>query len=169
MGLRLTKSITFILLMMVAALSYGQQGFTQKDRDLLIAMKTRLDGVDKRFEQIDKRFEQVDIRFAELRQDMNKRFEQVDKRFEEVGKRFEEMITYIGILAAIFAAVTLGTIGFAVWDRRTMIRPFETKVAEINEKIAANTDILNNMCAFFKEYAAKNKTFAGIIRRFNLF
>ena len=179
-GLRLSKTTLFISLLLFTSLSFAQQGFTRADRDLLIEMRARLMGIDKRFEQVDKRFtelredmnnrfeqvdnrfEQVDKRFTELREDMSKRFEQVDKRFQDI-------LTFIGILAAAFGAITLGTISFALWDRKTMIRPFETKVAEINEKIAANTDILNNMCAFFKEYAAKNKTFAGIIRRFNLF
>lgn len=87
--------------------------------------------IDKRFEQIDKRFEQVDIRFSGFRQDMNKRFEQVDKRFEQI-------MNTIWILAALFTAIAVCTIGFALWDRRTMIRPFESKMAELEEKIENN-------------------------------
>ena len=85
-----------------------QSGFTQKDRELLIELRTGMLEIDKRFEQVDKRF-------AGLREDMNKRFEQVDKRFEQ-------MMNTLWILAAIFTAITVGTIGFALWDRRTMIR-----------------------------------------------
>ncbi|MBW2098577.1 MAG: hypothetical protein JRG77_07210 [Deltaproteobacteria bacterium] len=71
---------------------------------------------------VDKRFEGIDKRFEELRQDMNKRFEQVDKRFEQVDKRFEQMMNFMWILASIFAAMTVANIGFAYWDRRTIIR-----------------------------------------------
>lgn len=162
MGLRLTKLMIFFFLLMVAAYSYGQQGFTQKDRELLIEMRTRMSEMDKRFEQVDKRFDQVDIRFSELREDMNKRFEQVDKRFEE-------MITFIGILAAIFGAMTLGLISLVVWDRSTMIRPFESKVAKLDDKITTNSNNHKNLIASLKEYASKNKSFACIIQRFNLF
>jgi hypothetical protein len=91
--------------------------------------------IDKRFEQIDKRFEQVDKRFAELREDMN--------------KRFEQMMNTLWILAAIFTAIVVGTIGFALWDRRTMIRPFEAKVTEMDNKYRKQpTDQSNSYCRF---------------------
>lgn len=117
---------------------------------------------EQRFEQVDKRFEQVDKRFEDLRGDMNKRFEQVDNRFGE-------MMTYIGILAAIFAAITVGTFSFALWDRRTMIRPFETKVSELDNRITANKEKYENLLPVLKEYASKNKKFADIIKQHNLF
>ncbi len=142
--------------------SWCETGFTQKDRELLIELKTKITEIDKRFEQIDKRF-------TELREDMNKRFEQVDKRFEQVDKRFEQMMSFIWILSAIFAAMTVGTIGFAIWDRRTMIRPFETKVTEIDKKIEDNRKDYKNLISFLKEYSSKNKKFSDIIQRFNLF
>jgi preprotein translocase subunit SecF len=119
----------FFLLLAFPYLSRAQNGFTQKDRELLIRLDTKVTEMDKRFEQVDKRF-------AEMREDMNKRFEQVDNRFGE-------MMTYIGILAAIFAAITVGTISFALWDRRTMIRPFESKVADLDKKITDNKAKIN--------------------------
>ena len=171
-GLRLSKTTLFIFLLSVNSFSYAQQGFTRADRDLLIELRARLMGIDKRFEQVDRRFEQVDKRFTELREDMNKRFEQVDKRFEQVDKRFEqvnnrfeEIMTFIGILAALFGAITLGTISFALWDRKTMIRPFETKVAKLTDKITTNSKNHKNLVFSLKEYASKNKTFADTIQR----
>jgi tetrahydromethanopterin S-methyltransferase subunit G len=103
-----------IILLAFPTLSRAQTGFTQKDRELLIQLNTRVNEMEKRFEQ---RFEQVDKRFEELRGDMN--------------NRFGEMMTYIGILAAIFAAITVGIFSFALWDRRTMIRPFTIKIPVI--------------------------------------
>jgi hypothetical protein len=146
--------------------SWCQSGFTQKDRELLIELKTRVNEVDKRFvelrEDMNKRFEQVDKRFAEMREDMNKRFEQVDKRFEQI-------MSFVWILAAIFGAMTTATIGFALWDRKTMIRPFETKVSELENSITNNSKNYENLISFLKEYASKNKRFSDIIQRFNLF
>ena len=130
----------FFLLLAFPYLSRAQNGFTQKDRELLIRLDTKVTEMDKRFEQVDKRF-------AEMREDMNKRFaemrEDMNERFEQVDNRFGEMMTYIGILAAIFAAITVGTISFALWDRRTMIRPFESKVAELDKKITDNKAKIN--------------------------
>jgi DNA repair exonuclease SbcCD ATPase subunit len=155
-----------LLFLVFNSLGWCESGFTQKDRELLIELRTKMMEIDKRFaelrEDMNKRFEQVDKRFAELREDMNKRFEQVDKRFGE-------MMSFIGILAAIFAAMTIGTIGFAFWDRKTMIRPFETKVAELDKRITANREKYENLIPVLKEYASKNKKFADIIKQFNIF
>ncbi len=149
----------FLLLMMVfllfTSVGWGQTGFTQRDRELLIELKTRIYEIDKRFEQVDKRFEQVDIRLKELREDMN--------------NRFGQMMSFILILAGIFGAMTAATIGFALWDRKTMIRPFETKVAAINEKIKINQETNQNLIAALKDYAQKDRRFADVLKRFNLF
>jgi hypothetical protein len=133
--------LLLILLLTFTTTSRAQSGFTQKDRDLLIQLNTRVNEMDKRF--------------SELREDMN--------------NRFGEMMTYIGILAAIFVAITACALSFALWDRRTMIRPFETKVAELDKRITANQEKYENLIPVLKEYASKNKKFADIIKQFNLF
>lgn len=147
--------LILLSLLTFTASAWCETGFTQKDRELLIELKTKMEGIDKRFEQVDKRFEQVDKRIGELREDMN--------------KRFEQMMSFIWILAAIFGAIVAVTIGFAVWDRRTMVRPFETKVAELDKKITVNRKDYETLISVLKEYSEKNKRFANIISRFNLF
>jgi hypothetical protein len=67
---------------------------------------------------------------------MEARLDAMDKRFEQVDKRFEEAHTYTGWTIALFGAMFAATIGFAMWDRRTMVRPFETKVALMDLEIA---------------------------------
>ena len=57
------------------------------------------------------------------------------ERFEQVDKRFEENFNYLGYLMALFGTMFAATIAFALWDRRTMIKPFETKVIEIESEI----------------------------------
>jgi hypothetical protein len=79
-------------------------------------------------QQVDKRFEQVDKRFEELREDMNKRFEQVDKRFDQ-------MMTFLWILAGIFTALVAAVIGFAYWDRRTIIRRAKEEAIEEMKRV----------------------------------
>ena len=101
--------LVLFLLLIFTSPSWCETGFTQKDRELLIELKTRVSEMDKRI--------------VGLREDINKRFEQVDKRFEQ-------MMSFIWILAAIFAVMLSATIGFAIWDRRTMIRPFETNIIQ---------------------------------------
>ena len=91
--------------------------FTLEDRDRLIRMETTI----KEFkEAVDKRFESMD-----------KRFESIDKRFESIDKRFGQLINiFIGIIAA-FAGIVAVTIGFAIWDRRTALRPAIERTDEL--------------------------------------
>lgn len=165
-------SIVLCLYTFNSALVLAENGsFTQKDRELLIRLDERLNQVDKRFEQINKRLE-------ELREDMNKRFEQVDKRFEQVDKRFEEQNKrfeeqnrrfdtlqqlMIAIVAAFTAIVTV-TIGFAIWDRTTMIRKARDEAIERIEKEGRLQDLLRALRA----YAKRNRELAEILRSFNL-
>jgi nitrate reductase NapE component len=175
----ITGCITALLLGM-ASMGWAQgPGFAQEDRDRLIRMESTLQvfmqqvdkrfeelraDVDRRFEQVDKRFEQVDKRITELREDMNKRFEQVDKRFEQVDKRFEELITFMWILAGVFTALTVAVIGFAYWDRRTIIRRAKLETIEELEERGKLRALLEAMRAV----AAKDSTMADALRRFNL-
>jgi hypothetical protein len=144
---------------------YAGDGFTQKDRELLIELRVkmteidkRFEQIDKRFEQIDKRFEQVDKRFEDLREDMNKRFEQVDKRFEQ-------MFNFLWIITGIFTAIMVGNIGFAYWDRRTIIKKAKDETIGEIEKEGRVRDLINAL----RELAKNNQEIAKILRQFNLF
>ena len=119
------KAILFLIIsftFLSTSVLFAQDGFTQKDRELLIELKVKMGEIDKRFEQIDKRFEQIDKRFEQI----DKRFEQIDKRFEQVDKRFEQMMDFLKILSAIFTSLVIAVIGFAYWDRRTIIKNVQT-------------------------------------------
>ena len=164
---------TTALLLGMASMGWAQgPGFAQEDRDRLIRLEASLQVF---MEQVDKRFEQVDKRITELREDMNKRFEQVDKRFEQVdkritelredmNKRFEELITFMWILAGVFTALTVAVIGFAYWDRRTIIQRAKLETIEELEERGKLRALLEAMRAV----AAKDSTMADALRRFNL-
>ncbi len=127
----------WMFMLPITAICGDEASFTQKDREMLIRIDERLNQIDKRFEQIDKRFEQVD-----------KRFEQVDKRFaelrEDMNKRFESFQAIMLGIVATFGALVAAIIGFALWDRRTMIRPFETRIREIEAVLVDEQDVIEN-------------------------
>jgi len=135
------KSMVFflvaILVFFFSAPARAADGFTQKDRELLITLKVKVEEIDKRFEQIDKRFEQID-------------------------KRFEQMMTFLWMLVGIFTAITASTIGFAIWDRRSMIRPFESKVKELEE------GKIDKVISSLRTLAETDTKVAEILRRHNL-
>ncbi|MBF8276315.1 MAG: hypothetical protein HW390_1388 [Candidatus Brocadiaceae bacterium] len=129
----------------------GEVPFTLEDRDRLTRIEMKLE-----------RFDQVDIRFTELRGDMNKRFEQVDKRFDQ-------MFNFVWILATIFTAITAATIGFAVCDRRTMVRPFESKVKQIEDRIKRiDKDTVGTIVMVLKEFAITDVKMGDKLKKFHL-
>jgi len=126
-----------ILVFFLSAPAGASDGFTQKDRELLITLKVKVEEIDKRFEQIEKRFEQID-------------------------KRFDQMMTFLWMIVGIFTAITASTIGFAIWDRRSMIRPFESKVKELEE------GKIDKVISSLRTLAETDAKVAEILRRYNL-
>ena len=180
---------------------YGQPtlGFTQEDRERIIRLETTLtlfmEATDQRFielrEDMNKRFEQVDQRFIELREDMNNRSKQVDKRFvelrEDMNNRFEQMMNTLQLIAGIFTVLTLGVIGFAYWDRRTIIRKakeetLETLAGEAAPKEQATIDRavaqavqeikkdqrLPDLLSALRKLAATDPPLANVLKEFHL-
>ena len=160
----------------------GEGGFTQEDRERLIRLEAtlrtfmeqvdkRLEQVDKRidelradmnarFRQIDKRFEQVDKRFEQV----DKRFEQIDKRFEQVNKMFEQLYIFLGILAGIFTTLTAVVIGFAYWDRRTIIRRAREETIEHLER----EGVLRKLLQALREKAKTDRDLEAVLKKYGL-
>lgn len=97
-----------------------------------------------------------------------KRFEQVDKRFEEVNHKIEMILVFMGILAGTFATITAVTIGFAIWDRRTMIRPFEDKFKKVEEELTENKAKMKDFLEALRKLAKRDEELAKFLRERNL-
>ena len=149
------KSIV-TLLMLIAFTGSAAAELTKKDmEDIRRIVKEELQHIDNRFDSVDKRS-------VELREDMNKRFEQVDKRFEQ-------MMGFMWILATIFSGLVAAIFGFAIWDRRTMVRPFEVKTEEIERKVKEIDEVkLKNLIAAFRDLARIDNNVADVMKKFNL-
>ena len=126
-----------------AAENTNATAFTQEDRERLI---------------------RLEVTMKEFKESVDKRFEQVDKRFEQVDKRFEEMLTFLWILTTIFVTLTLGNIGFAYWDRRTIIKKSTDEAISRIEKEGKLTDLIKAL----RELASKDQNLADILRKFHL-
>ena len=142
--------LVILVLLMTAATALAADGFTQQDRDLLIELSVRVDELEKRMVQ---GFENVD-----------KRFEQVDKRFEQVNNRFGDMFNYFYILTGIFTAIMVASIGFAFWDRRTVIRQARKEAVEFIE----HEGVTRRMLQALQTAAQEDEALAKAMRNFNL-
>ena len=124
-----------IFLMVGGAFAQGV-GFTQEDRERLI----RLEATLKTF------------------------MEQVDRRFEQIDKRFEQMTDFLWIIVGIFTALTAVVIGFAYWDRRTIIRKARDEAIERIEREGRLVDLIGAL----RELAKEDRKLAEILRGFRL-
>ena len=123
------------------------------DREI-IGRLTRLEENQKailqRIEDLEKRFEA--------------RFESVDKRFEDINRRFEDIGRQLDRMAAIFTALVIAVIGFAYWDRRTIIRKAkEETLAEIRKEDRTR-DLMNVLL----ELAKTDDRLAKVLKQFNI-
>ena len=147
-----TKAVTIVFVFCtIVGLAYAErEGFSKEDRERLIRVETTL----KVFmEQVDKRFEQID-----------KRFEQIDKRFEQVNQQFEQMMTFLWMLTGIFTTMIVAVIGFAYWDRRTIIRKARDEAIEAIEKEGRLRDLI----AALRQLAREDPKLAEVLRSFRL-
>ena len=126
-----------------SAPALAADGFTRQDRDLLIELK---------------------IRVAQFEKRMDERFEQVDKRFEQVNNRFADMFNYFYILTGIFTTIMVANIGFAFWDRRTVIRQARREAVEFIEQ----EGVARRMLQALRTAAQEDEALAKAMRSFNL-
>jgi archaellum component FlaC len=89
-------------------------------------------------------------------------------RFDAIDKRFEDINNHINRLSSIFAAIVVAVIGFAIWDRRTMVRPFEDKIKRIDADIADNRSKLNALLEALRDLSKTDKKVAELLNKFNL-
>lgn len=122
-------------------------GFTQRDRDMLISLQIRVD-------EMGKRLDTVDTRFVELREDIN--------------NRFSQMITFFWILATIFSAMAAAMISLTIWDRRTALRPVENKIQEVNSTTNLNAENIQRLVSALRELAQDDTRLAKTLRSFHL-
>ena len=136
------KIATIFLFILGIQFSYYAQDFNNEDRARMIRTETKLEELEKR----------------------------MIERFEQVDKRFEENFTYIGYIIALFGTMFAATIAFALWDRRTMIKPFETKVIEIESEIIKLKKEKNNtkILAALRDLAKTDIQLAEILKSHNL-
>lgn len=111
--------------------------------------------------EIEKKQAILEVQFREFKEATSKRFEELR---EDMNRRFDQMMTFLWILTGIFTTLTLGVIGFALWDRRTIIRRAkEEAVAEIEAE-----GRLRDLIRALRELAREDARLAQILRNYGL-
>jgi len=122
------------------AWSEDNHGFTQKDREVLVALKVKVEEMDKRFEQ---------------------RFQEIDKRFEQIDKRFEFIQNLLIAMLGVFGGLCGAFVGLLLWDRKTFKdRAKEEALREIEEK--------SRVMKALKKYSEVEPKMAEVLRSLGL-
>ena len=118
--------------------------------------------------QTEERFKAIDQRFEQMSNNIDKRFEQIDKRFEQmnnnIDKRFEQLNHFLTIIASVFTALVIAVIGFAYWDRRTIIRKAREDTIEYIER----NNIPHRLYEILRELAKEEPKVAKVLKQFHL-
>jgi len=109
---------------------------------------------------------------GQLRADMNQlRIENradIHQLREDMNAQFDRISNHRDVLLGVFAALTAATIGFAVWDRRTMVRPSENKVKSMEASLVGNTERLNALLEALRAAGKTDPNTAEVLPKFHL-
>ena len=95
--------------------------FTQEDRDRIIRIETTLQVF---MQQTDKRFESMQ---------------------NQMDKRFDQLTSFLWMIVSIFTTLVVAILGFAIWDRRTIISRAKEEALEAVRAESKLDDILKAM------------------------
>jgi len=160
--MKINRILIFACWMLV---SISGQAFAQEEKitneKIYHELKVFQAQTEERFKAIDQRFELMDKKFEN-------RFEMMDKnievRFEQIDKRFEQLNHFLTIIVSIITALTIAVIGFAYWDRRTIVRKARTDTIEYIEQ----NDVPRRLYAVLRELAKEEPKVAKVLKQFHL-
>lgn len=96
-----------------------------------------------------------------LRADMNTQFDRIDTQFDRLANLM------LGIVAA-FAGIVAVTISLAIWDRRTVVRPVERQLKQVEEEVAGNRQRFHALLEALRALSQRDPQVEQVLKDFNL-
>ena len=101
----------------------------------------------------------------QLREDMTRQNQQLREDMDrQFARQFRLTLALLGAFSALVAAI----IGFALWDRRTMLRPLERTVSSLAEDLSSNRRRMEALVDALRALGQRNPEVAGVLKQFNL-
>ena len=157
------------------------------DREIaerLTRLETRLDeglqGLRADIQQLradmNQQNQQLRAEMSQLRADMNRQNQQLREDMdrqnqqlrEDMDKQFARQFRLTLALLGAFSALVAAIIGFALWDRRTMLRPLERTVTGLSEDLSRNRQRLEALLDALRALGQRNPEVAKVLKQFNL-
>ncbi len=135
------------------------------DREIaerLTRLETRL---DEGLQGLRADIQQLRADMGQLRADMNRQNQQLREDMNlQFARQFRLTLALLGAFSALVAAI----IGFALWDRRTMLRPLERTVTDLTEDLSSNRQRLEALLDALRALGQRNPEVANVLKQFNL-
>ena len=139
------------------------------DREIverLTRLETRLDeGLQGLRADIQQLREDMNRQDQQLREDMNRQIQQLR---EDMNQQFAQQFRLTLAVLGAFTALVVAIIGFALWDRRTMIRPFERTVKSLEEDLSTNRQRVEALLEALRSLGQRDPEVANVLKQFNL-
>lgn len=138
------------------------------DREILERlgrMETRLDGLNTRLVRVETRLDGLEDSIKQLREDFNTQNQRLREDLNHQLDRHFQLI--LGILAA-FTLMFVSILGFAIWDRRTLVRPFADKVKSLEDDLSTKGRRLDVILDALRSLGQRDERVAAILKRLNL-
>lgn len=169
---KLWRFFTMVLFLFfaVATICYSEEGdIVQKEKALLIELNVRANSLEKRMEDLKW---SIEGQLNQMKESFDHRLQEIDKRMALQTSQFDkQMDTFLQVLMALVAAF-VGIVGvniaIIVWDRRSMVKPFESKFKEAEEQILANKSQIRNLIRTLRKIAPSNPQLAQALKAFSL-
>lgn len=148
------------------------------DQDRLTRIEARLDGIDGRLGRLEDRFN----RFEERIDDRLNRFE--DRINEELASTRAELNSQLAstradlsghlnrmnnMLIGFLGLLAVG-LGLTMWDRRSVLKPIETEIRQIEADVAdkGSKRMLESAVNALRAWGQEDQRMAAILKRLNL-
>jgi Skp family chaperone for outer membrane proteins len=94
--------------------------------------------------------------------------EEIRQLRTDINAQFAWMTQLILGQLGAFAMIVVFTIGFALWDRKTMTRPLENRLKVVEEEIAQNRPRLHSLVEALRALSKQDSKVAEVLKQFDL-
>lgn len=92
----------------------------------------------------------------------------IEQLREDMNIQFDRQFQLTLALLGAFTILVAGTISFAVWDRRTMIRPFERTVKTLEDDLHTTRNQGESVLEAFRALGQRDPAVAAVLKQFHL-
>ena len=105
--------------------------------------------------------EDMQLQNQHLREDMQQLREDLNSQLD---RHFQLILGVLGAFTLMFVSI----LGFAIWDRRTMVRPFADKVKSLEDDLSTKGRRLDVILDALRSLGQRDERVAAILKRLNL-